>query len=178
MVCACATRQPDHFYVLITEPQDASVARSTPALQATLTVTVPSVVDRPEMLLNTSPEGIIALEHERWAAPLTDLVTQTLARDLEIRRSDLLIAGQGVNHGAAGVRVAVDLVELTLRTGQRASIETRWRIFDARTGKDFVGGEAFTAPINPGGYADVARGLSDCLALLADRLAGLMPRPD
>ena len=174
-LCACATGRPDHFYVLTPEPQAASTARGAPALQATLKVTVPSWVDRPEMVLNTSSDGVIALEHQRWAAPLADLVTQTLARNLELRRSDLLIAGQSVTRAGAGVNVAVDIVEITVRRGQRASIETRWRIVDARTRKDAVGGEAFSAPVNAGDYAEVARALSDCLSLLADRLAGLIP---
>jgi uncharacterized lipoprotein YmbA len=174
-LCACAAGRPDHFYVLTPEPQAASAARGAPALQATLKVTVPSLVDRAEMVLNTSPDGIVALEHERWAAPLADLVTQTLARNLELRRSDLLIAGRSVNRAGAAVNVAVDIVEVTVRRGQRATIETRWRIFDARSSKDVVGGEAFSAPVNRGDYAEVARALSDCLSLLADRLAGLIP---
>lgn len=177
VLSACAASRPDHFYVLNTEPQEMSAARTVPALQATLKVTLPSLVDRPEMVLNTSTDGVIALEHERWAAPLTDLVTQTLARDLERRRGDLLIAGQSVNRaGAAAVSVAVDIVEVTVRRGQRARIETRWRIFDARTGKDVVGGDAFSAPLNQDGYANVAHALSTCVSLLADRLAGLVPR--
>ena len=179
MVCACATGRPDNFYVLSAEPQAVSTARSATALQTSLKVTLPSLVDRPEILLNTSPDGVMALEHERWAAPLADLVAQTLGRNLEIRRSDLLIAGQSVNRaGAASVNVAVDIVEVMVRRGQRASIETRWRIFDARSGKEAVGGDAFSAPVNTGGYADVARALSDCLSLLADRLAGLIPRAE
>jgi uncharacterized lipoprotein YmbA len=175
---ACATNHPDHFYVLNAEPQDTSAARAAPTMQATLTVTLPSLVDRPEMVLNTSPDGVIALEHERWGAPLTNLVTQTLARDLERRRSELLMTGQGVSHAETTARIAVDIVDITVRRGQRASIEARWRVRDVRTGKDVVGGDAFSAPLSEDGYANVAHALSVCLGQLADRLAGLLPRPE
>jgi uncharacterized lipoprotein YmbA len=178
VLSACATSQPDHFYVLSAEPQDTSAARTAPTMQATLKVTLPSLVDRPEMVLNTSLDGVIALEHERWAAPLTDLVTQTLARDLERRRGELLMTGQGVSLAGTTARIAVDIVDVTVRRGQRASIEARWRIFDVRTGKDVVGGDAFSAPLSEDGYANVARALSVCLGLLADRLAVILPRAE
>jgi uncharacterized lipoprotein YmbA len=127
------------------------------------------------MILNTSTNGVIVLEHERWAAPLSDLAAQTLARDLELRRSDMLVAAQNAGRsGAAAVKVTVDLVQVTVRRGERASIEAHWRIVDPRAGADAVGSEIFSAPMAQDGYAAVPRALSECLGLLADRLTGQM----
>ena len=171
LVCACATSRPDHFYILSTQPQGAGEARTTPAAQLSLRLTLPSLVDRSEMILNTSANGVIVLEHERWAAPLADLATQTLARDLELRRSDMQVTAQGTaRSGAAAVKVTVDLVQMTVRRGERASIEAHWRISDPGTGRDVVGSEIFSAPVAQDGYAAVPQALSECLGLLADRL--------
>lgn len=173
LLCACATSRPEHFYILSALPQGMSDARMTPATQVRLRVTLPSLVDRSEMVLNTSTNGVMVLEHERWAAPLADLVTQTLARDLERRRSDLLVGGQsGSRSGEAAVKVTVDLVQVTVRRGEQASIEAHWRILDPRTGVDVVGSEMFKAPLGQDGYAAVPQALSECLGLLADRLVG------
>jgi uncharacterized lipoprotein YmbA len=102
-------------------------------------------------------------------------VTQTLARDLERRRSDLLVAGRSAGQsGDAAVKVTVDLVQMTVRRGERASIEAHWRILDPRTGGERVGSEVFSAPLAQDGYAAVPQALSDCLGLLADRLVGMM----
>jgi uncharacterized lipoprotein YmbA len=175
LLCACVTSRPDHFYILSAQPPGASDTRTTPATQAWLRVTLPSLVDRPELILNTSTNGVVVLEHERWAAPLADLVTQILARDLERRRSDLLVAGQSAGQsGDAAVKVTVDLVQMTVRRGERASIEAHWRILDPRTGGERVGSEVFSAPLAQDGYAAVPQALSDCLGLLADRLVGMM----
>jgi uncharacterized lipoprotein YmbA len=175
LLCACVASRPDHFYILSTQPQGASEARTTPAAQVSLRVTLPSLVDRSEMILNTSTNGVIVLEHERWAAPLADLVTQTLARDLELRRSDMLVAAQSAGRSGAGtVKVTVDLVQMTVRRGDRASIEAHWRIVDPRTGGDVVGSQVVSAPVAQDGYAAVAQALSECLGLLADRLVGQM----
>jgi uncharacterized protein len=176
LLSACAASRPDHFYILSVQPQGTQGARTTPAAQATLRVTLPSLVDRPEMILNTSTEGVIVLEHERWAAPLADLVTQTLARDLERRRVDLLVADPSViRSSAVSIKITVDVVQMTVHRGGRASIETHWRILDARTGKDVAGGDVFGAALGQNGFADVAQALSECLALLADKLIGQMP---
>ena len=127
------------------------------------------------MVLNTSADDVTIQEHERWAAPLSDLVWQTLARDLERRRSDLLVADSGVNRASgSAIRVNVDVVQLTVHRGRQASIEAHWRILDPRTGKDVTGGDVFSSPLGEDDYAAVAQALSQCLGLLADRLAGQM----
>jgi len=178
LVSACATSGPDHFYILSVQPQGASEARVMPTTQVTLNVTLPSLVDRSQMILNTSADGVIVLEHERWAAPLADLTAQILARDIERRRSDMLVASAEVNPSAAAVKISVDIVQMTVRKGGRASIDTQWRIVEPRTGKERVGGEVFSAPLEEDGYASVARALSDCLSLLADRLVAQLPQRD
>jgi uncharacterized protein len=176
LLCACASSRPDHFYILSAQPQAAPPTRTTPSTQATLKVTLPSLVDRSEMILNTSPDGITVLEHERWAAPLVDLVTQTLAQDLEQRRGDLLVAGHHVSRaGGTPLSVTVDVVQMSVRRGGRASIEAHWRMTDAHSGKEVVGGDVFSAPLGSDDYAAIAQAVSECLGLLADRLLGQMP---
>lgn len=176
LLCACASRRPDHFYILSAQPPGGSEARTVPATQVTLRVTLPSLVDRSEMILNTTANGITVLEHERWAAPLADLVTQTLARDLERRRSDVLVVPGVGRTGTAAVTVTVDLMQVTVRKGERASIEAHWRILDTRTGADSVGSDVFSAPVGREDYAAVPQALSECLGLLADRLMGQIAR--
>ena len=174
LLSACASH-PDHFYVLNTQPAGAGEARTSPVALAGLKVTLPSLVDRPEMVLNTSANDVIVQEHERWAAPLSDLVTQTLARDLERRRSDLLVADPSVTHSSGSVlKINVDVVQLTVHKSGQASIEAHWRILDPRTGKESVGSDVFTAPLGQNDYAAVAQALSQCLAQLADRLVAAL----
>jgi uncharacterized lipoprotein YmbA len=175
LLCACVTGRPDHFYILSAQPQGASTPRTTPATQVWLRVALPSLVDRSEMVINTSANGVSVLEHERWAAPLADLVTQILARDIERRRSDILVADPSVRHPSEGaVRMTIDVVQMTVRKGERAGIEAHWRIVDPRPGGDVAGSEAFSAPLTHDDYAAVPQALSDCLGLLADRIVEQM----
>jgi uncharacterized lipoprotein YmbA len=176
LLCACASSRPDHFYILSTQPAGASDPRATSATPVTLKVTLPSLVDRAEIIVNTSTDGVAVLEHERWGAPLSDLVTQTLARDMERRRADVLVAGPVTDRSlGAAVKIVVDVVQMTMRPGDRATLDARWRIIDLRSGKTVTGGDVFSVPLGEDGYAGIPQALSDCLGQLADRLVGQIP---
>jgi uncharacterized lipoprotein YmbA len=171
LLCACAVGRPDHFYILSAQPQAAAQPPSAAATPVTLKVTLPTLVDRPELILNTSPDAVTVLEHERWGAPLADLVVQTLGQDIERRRGDLLVGGQGAVHSnLATVKITVDVVQMIARQGDRMSIEVHWRIVDARKSTDLTGNEVFSTRLPQDGYAPVAQALSDCLGRLAERL--------
>jgi uncharacterized protein len=168
---ACASSRPDHFYILSAQPQAAAQTPAAPTTPVVLKVTLPSLVDRSEMILNTDAGGIVVLDHERWGAPLADLVLQTLGQDIERRRGDLLVGGPGTPRaGGAPIKMTVEVVQMTARQGDRVSIETHWRIVDPRKPSDLVGSEVFSAPLAQDGYAAIAQSLSDCLRQLADQL--------
>jgi uncharacterized protein len=176
LLAACASK-PDHFYTLSTLPDTARGALSTPPIHVRLTVTVPALVDRAEMVMNTADNGILILDHERWAVSLSDQVSQTLARDIERRRSDVLIGDRGFDQATSPpVTMKVDIVRMSALQGGRASIEAHWRIVDGSAGMDAIGSDLFEAPLN-GGYASVAQAYSQTLSALAERLAGNLPLP-
>lgn len=176
LLCACATSRPDHFYILSAEPPAAGPASPARTIQATLKVSLPSLVDRAEMVLNTSADAVTVLEHERWGAPLPDLVAQTLGQNIERRRGDVLV-GQTGAQGTA-VKITVNIVQVWMRRGQPARIEAHWRIQGPQNGKESSGADVFSAPLGQDGYAAVAQAWSACVALLADRLAVQIPRAE
>lgn len=171
LLTACAGR-PDHFYTLNTLPAAASATSSTPTVQVRLHVTVPALVDRAAMVLSTSKNGIAIHEHERWATPLADQVSQTLARDIERRRSDILIGDRGFDQAeSAPITVKVDIVRMSAQQNGRATLEAHWRIVDKSVGQDELGSDSFDAPLPADGYAALAIAYSQALSALADRLA-------
>jgi uncharacterized lipoprotein YmbA len=173
---ACVSSRPDHFFILSPLPQGAAEARPPSDVPAHLKVTLPPWADRSEMLLNTSAGEVIVLEHERWAAPLADLVRQTLGVDIERRRADIGVADREANRSKApAIDITVDVVRMTVHRGEKALIEARWQIHDPRTGLGKVGGGEFAAALAGEGYASVAQALSECLSQLADRLVQQLP---
>jgi uncharacterized protein len=177
LVLACAGHV-DHFYTLSVKPAGATPAAGTPAAvasqsfaaQVILSTSIPAAIDRTEMLIHTSDDQVLILEHERWAAPLSELVAQTLARDIEQRRPGVMVAGRGSDPAISpAVKVKVDVVQLSARRSGRAVLEAHWRIVDVDS--DQVGGEVFTAPLSGDDYAAIAQAYSVCLAALSQRIA-------
>jgi uncharacterized lipoprotein YmbA len=173
VLCACVSRQRDRFYVLDAQPAAAATSRSQFDRQVTLQVTVPSLVDRNEMVLETG-DGVSVADHERWAAPLADLVTGALGRDIERRRSDVVVLPRSADRaGIPAIRIRVEIDRVSARLGAPLVIETHWRV--SRDGREIVGRDVFTSPLQPENYSQVAAALSACIALLADRLATEIP---
>jgi uncharacterized lipoprotein YmbA len=176
LVAACASN-PDHFYTLNTLPDTERGPLTSPSVHVVLDVTVPSLVDRAEMVITTSRNAILVLDHERWAVGLADQVSQTLARDIEKRRSDILIGDRGFDQAASPpVTMKVDVVRMSAQQGGRASIEAQWRVVDASAGVDEIGNGSFDVPLSGEGYASVAQAYSQALSSLADRLAANVRR--
>lgn len=176
-LCGCVARQRDHFYVLDAQPAAATESRTQFDRQITLRVTVPSLVDRAEMVL-TAESSVTVLDHERWAAPLADLVTATLGQDIERRHVNAVVLQKSEDQAAIPVlRMAIEIDQMIARLGVPVAIETHWRVSDIRTGKVSLGREVFVSPQRPKDYAELASALSSCIALLADRLAREIPPP-
>jgi uncharacterized lipoprotein YmbA len=171
---ACAGK-PDHFYTLRALPDRGQESRISPTKHVLLNVTVPSMVDRSEMVINSSPHGVMILDHQRWAAPLADQVAATLARDIEGRRNDVLVGDRSFDQaGNAPTTIKVDIVQMTVHKGGGggAVIEVHWHIIDGRDKQDSIGGDRYEAPLSGGDYAAIARAYSETLSALADRLVG------
>ena len=175
LLAGCVTRQRDHFYDLDALPEATAASRSQFDRQVTLRVTIPSMVDRAEMVLTTT-SGVSVMDHERWAAPLADLVSGTLSQDIERRRSDVVVLPKSADKaGIPLFRIAVEIDQMTARLGDHLRIETHWRVTDVRTGKETLGRDSFVSAQQPQNYTEVAAALSACIALLADRLVTEIP---
>jgi uncharacterized lipoprotein YmbA len=174
-LAACAG-QPDRFYALSAAPETPRAPAAGFGTHVILSVSIPSLVDRRPMIVEASGDQVLVLEHERWAAPLSDLVTQTLARDIEQRRADILVADRSFDQpDVKPARMRIDVVRMSARRGGRATLEAHWRIVDPASQADLAGGETFTAPIEGEDYAAIARAFSACLGSLADRLVEKLP---
>src|ERR1700733_13438632 len=136
LLAGCVTRQQDHFYVLNPQPAAIGTSRSQFERKVTLRVRIPSLVDRGEMVIETS-SGVSVMDHERWAAPLADMIGGALIQDIERRRGDVVVLPKSADKaGIPLFRIAVEIDRVTVRLADHLSIETHWRVTDAHTGKE------------------------------------------
>jgi len=177
LTLGCAA-QPDHFYTLNTLPDRGVTASPAPApvIHVILDTSVPVLNDRSELVVSGDGDRILVLDHERWAAPLSDLVQQTLARDIERRRADVLVADRRFDRpDSPPVTMKVDIVRMSAEPGRRVVIEARWRIRGARGALDEIGSGDYDAPLEGSGYAPIAHAFSVAFGALADALTAALP---
>lgn len=175
LLTGCVTQRADHFYALQTKPAAAKQSLAHFDRQVTLRVTVPSMLDRGEMVLVT-PSGVIVLEHERWAAPLADLMTTALGEDIEARRDDVIVLPKSADKSRIPlIRIAIDVDQIDMRVGQAMRMEAHWRVTDAGNGRQSLGRETIVSRQQPQSYEEIAATLSECVARLAERLVGEIP---
>jgi uncharacterized protein len=175
LMASCAIRA-DRFYALKPLPDAARTPAGTLSTHVILNVSIPPVVDRRELVLDDSNGRVSILEHERWAAPFAEQVSDALARDLEQRRSDIVVADRSFDRaGTPQVKIRVDIVRMSAQRNGRATLEAHWRIIDPAAKTDEIGGDAFSAPLEGSEYSAVAQAFSACLASLADRLVAKLP---
>jgi uncharacterized lipoprotein YmbA len=137
----CGTPLQEHFFTLAAEPPAASTAAATgPGFSIVVgPVTVPDVVDRPQIVLRSAPNRVEIAEQARWAAPLKSeiprVVADNLARLLDGART--ATSTQRAS-GAPDYRVLIDIQRFDSAPQEGATIQALWSI-TAKDGTPLTG---------------------------------------
>ncbi|MGH7087800.1 MAG: PqiC family protein, partial [Stellaceae bacterium] len=138
------------------------------------TVEVPKYLDRPQILRRLSAVELAAGEFERWDEGFDDMVTRVLLEDLSLRlpRCPLALAGSAVSP-AREREIAVALARFDADPNGMVVLEARWSIDRGGAGAPALRLERITRPSAAATRA-LAAAMSDCLGVLADRIAGAL----
>jgi uncharacterized lipoprotein YmbA len=166
--CASA---PSRFYTL----NATSTAGDAAAFGGAISVgpvTVPSSVDRPEIVVQVSPNRVDVDEFNRWAAPLGDAIARTVAEDLSKILGTPHVAVFPLAHFDSTYRVSIDVQRFDSTPGQAAVLQAVWVVHRMSDGESFSGRtDARETPDGPS-YDALAAAHSRALAKLADDIAG------
>jgi uncharacterized lipoprotein YmbA len=200
LLAACAGPSPsENFFalndggVVISPPAPALHAAPSAAAQRSSlpgivvsAVTIPELIDRPQIVTRDSANRVIVSEQNLWAESIKSGVARTLAARLERAMKD---AGQMVQVGAypqtsitdPALRITVDIVRFDAVPNGEAVVEALWSI--RRPADDLVrtGHTTASAPISGVGYDaivhawNVAVSVVDLDIAAAVREVGMMP---
>ncbi|MBS4097386.1 MAG: membrane integrity-associated transporter subunit PqiC [Sulfuricella sp.] len=128
---ACAGTPKISYFVLDAPALPAaSVAQDarTPSILIT-SVTLPDLVDRPQMVVRSGANRVEILDASRWAQPLKSEVARVLAACLgrEVGTAKVFLHGQGMSD-AADYRVTLDIQRFDSEPGVAATIEALWTV--------------------------------------------------
>jgi uncharacterized lipoprotein YmbA len=171
-IAGCGSSTQIHFYTLSAEaPVDAAKNHRSIAVGP---VTLPDIIERPQLVLRTSPNGVTLVEEHQWAEPLRSEIPRILAENL----SRLLGTRQVAVHSQsasdhAEYRVAVDVQRFESVLGSRVSIDAFWTIRGGsgdepafKTGRSSV-----EEPVHDPSYEALAAAHSRGLVLVSREIA-------
>lgn len=168
VLAACGSTPPSRFYALT--PVAAAADGATSDLSVSLEpVSVPSLLDRPQIVTRLSEHEYLLAEFARWAEPLRDNVTSVVAENLSTLLGTDRVAIFG--EGDVDMRVTVRIFRFDAEPGSATTLGAHWRVI-SHTGDTLANARTtYTAPLPSGDYEALAAAMSRTLADLARDVA-------
>jgi uncharacterized lipoprotein YmbA len=170
VVAAGCASPVSRFYTLSTTPAPAG----TPVAYSVAVgpVTIPSVIDRPQIVVSTSPNQVQLDEFNRWASPLQSNIARVVADNLAsiLGTARVSLFPQTMS-ASADYRVAIQVQRFDTAPGDAASLEALWTVTRAKDGTAQTGRTSVRESSPSGGYDGVAAAHSRALARLSRDIA-------
>lgn len=128
-------------------------------------VTLPEVVDRPQLVVRSGANRVEILESHRWAEPLKSEIPRLVARNLGRQLgSDRVSSYQQQSGAGAEYRVLLDIVRLEAEPGAAVTVETAWTVRRTPGGSPVTGRSLVREQVQGAGYAPLVAALGRALA--------------
>jgi len=170
LVAGCGTSPPSRFYTLSATATPAS--SSSTLLIAVGPVTVPAVVDRPEIVVSTGPNEVRLDDFNRWASPLQDGLSRAVAENLvailgtpRVTRFPQPLATD------PEYRVAIEVRTFESLPGRAAVLDAVWTVRRAKDGKAQTGRTSAREAPADSGYEALAAAHSRAVARMSQDIA-------
>jgi uncharacterized lipoprotein YmbA len=171
LVAACASAPPPKFYTL----SRTSTPGAPPSTLSVMVgpVSIPAIVDQPQIVVSTSPNQVTIDEFNRWASPLAGNISRVVAENL----ADLLatprvsLFQQSLN-ADADYRVAIEVQTFESAPGEAATMSAAWVVRRTRDGKTETGRTAVREATADKSYDTLAAAHSRALSQLSQDIAG------
>lgn len=178
-VAGCAS-PPPRYYTLTAAAQPATSApdatRSTVRTNvlsiAVGPVSVPALVDRPQIVVSNGGNEVRLEEYQRWASPLQDSMARVVADDL----AGLLATPRVATLAQSGTtdaryRVVIDVQGFVSRPGKSAELDAVWTVRRAADDASRSGRSTARVAVTDAAYATLASAHSRALAQLSADIA-------
>jgi hypothetical protein len=169
LAAGCAT--PDsRFYTLSAAITPAATSSDLSVVVGP--VSVPAVVDRPQIVVSTGPNQVRLDEFNRWASPLQNNISRVVADNLiaMLGTPRVTLFPQTVS-ADADYRAAIEVRSFDSAPGEAATLDAVWTVSRPKDGKSRTGRTAVREPAPEKGYDALAAAHSRALARLSRDIA-------
>ena len=171
-LAACAATGGKERFFTLNAPEPPAAADSAPSV-AVVSVTVPDLVDRPQIVVRAGPNQVGMSEQARWAEPLRGAIARVVTANLAAAMNGKVAPQRGAD---PDYRVTLDVQRFESTLGDGVLIDAVWSVApksgERRTGRT-VAREKARGP----DYDGLAAAHSAALATVSREIAAAIPKP-
>lgn len=171
LAAGCASTPESRFYTL--SPVPATPAPAPSALSVSVgPVSVPAVVDRPQIVVSLGPNRVGIDEFNRWASPLQSSIARVVVDNLAamLGTPRVALASQTMSADAE-YRVAIAVQGFDSAPGEAATLDAVWTVSRAKDGMSQTGRTTVREPATEKGFDALAAAHSRAVARLSRDIA-------
>ncbi|MBE0603058.1 MAG: membrane integrity-associated transporter subunit PqiC [Deltaproteobacteria bacterium] len=159
------------FYTLSpsAKPEAASAGYSV----AVGPVSVPEIVDRPQIVVRSGPNQVSIDEFNRWASPLPEEIGRAVAGNLGSALGTAQVSVYpGPTSSGARYRVVIDVMSFDSAPGESATLDAAWVVRSAKDGPPRTGRTMASEAVPENGYPALVAAHGRALGKLSADIAG------
>jgi len=170
LAASCGSTPPSRFYTL--SASGGTAKNSSDVSVAVGPVSIPAVVDRPQIVVSVGANRVRLEEFDRWALPLQNNIARVIAENLTAQlgtpRVTLFVE---LTSPGAEYRAIVDVQRFDSMPGEAATFEAVWIVRRMEDGKTERGRTAVREAVQTQDYEALAAGHSRAVARLSVDIA-------
>jgi len=128
----CSSPQPRYYTLATTQgAEKTEMPSSSGAAYAVAVgpVSLPAVVDRPQIVIQVAPSRVVLLDDQRWAEPLNSSIPRAIASDLAKLLGVSVVIFPQDSLSEVKYRVAIEIRNFISVPGEAATVEAAWTIY-------------------------------------------------
>lgn len=170
LMAACASSPPPRFYTLSRSPTPAVPPSTLSVIVGP--VSVPAIVDQPQIVVTTGPNQVTLDEFNRWASPLANNLSRVVAENLVDRLGTPRVSQfqQSLNVDA-DFRVGIEVQSFESSLVDGATFSAVWMVRRIRDGKSETGRTALREAVGDKSYDALAAAHSRAVSRMSDDIA-------
>jgi len=170
-LAAGCSSPPANFYTL--KGTVASPATTSSNLSVVVgPVSIPAMLDRPQMVLTTGPNQVAIDEFNRWAAPLQNIISRAVAENLTVMLgASLVTLFPDATSMDAAYRAVIDVQRFELASGDAATLDAVWLVRRMKDGASQTGRTTAREPAPEKDYAVLVAALNRAVGRLSQDIA-------
>lgn len=171
LLAACSTSARTYYYTLQTGTPVAQ-ATSTRTVIAIRALSIPEIVDRPQLVLRSGETQVLISDNHLWGQALKSDISRNLAAHLANETGALVTTpGQG---SEADIKLSIDILRFESVPNGDATIEAQWRVQRKGEVAASNGSALVREASNAAGYDAIVAAHGRALARLSSAIAATL----